>query len=297
MEKSISGFQRYVGAEKNFSVHTMRSYLADIRQFQDFARERGVMEIGGIDREIIRAYITDLYMKKLKKVTISRKPSSLRSFFRYLVREGEAGFNPAKMVHTPKPEKHLPSFLSVDEAFSLLDQPFKGDRAGLRDRAILETLYSTGVRAGELSGLDVGDVDMASSLVKVRGKGKKERIVPLGEPAKQALRLYLDHRFESGWKRGEPLFANASNGRLTTRSVARIVDKYMKSSGAGKRISPHSLRHSFATHLMDAGADLRSIQELLGHESLSTTQKYTSMSVAKLMEVYDKSHPRARKGE
>lgn len=295
MEQSIQNFARYLGTEKNLSVHTRRNYLADMRQFQAFAGQRGITAVDEIGRDVIGAFMTELYMKKVKKVTISRKLSSLRSFFRYLMREGRIGFNPAQMIQTPKAEKHLPAHLSVDEAFSLLDQQFSGTPAGLRDRAILETLYSTGMRVGELSELNVGDVDPESSLVKVRGKGKKERIVPLGSQAKEALAAYLDERFPSGPERGEPLFANARNGRLTTRSIARIVDKYMKAVGIGKKISPHSLRHSFATHMMDAGSDLRSIQELLGHESLSTTQKYTAMSVAKLIEIYDRSHPRARK--
>lgn len=295
MEQSIKDFARYLGTEKNLSVHTQRNYLADMRQFQAFAGQRGITAVDEIGRDVIGAFMTELYMKKVKKVTISRKLSSLRSFFRYLMREGRMGFNPAQMVQTPKAEKHLPAHLSVDEAFSLLDQQFSGTPAGSRDRAILETLYSTGMRVGELSELNVGDVDPQSSLVKVRGKGKKERIVPLGSQAKQALAAYLDERFPSGPERGAPLFANARKGRLTTRSIARIVDKYMKAVGIGKKISPHSLRHSFATHMMDAGSDLRSIQELLGHESLSTTQKYTAMSVAKLIEIYDRSHPRARK--
>lgn len=295
MEGSIKSFARYLETEKNFSIHTRRNYLADLKQFQAFALQRGITAVDEIGRDVIGAFMTDLYMRKVKKVTISRKLSSLRSFFRYLVREGRVEYNPAQMVQTPKAEKHLPAHLSVDEAFSLLDQQFSGAPAGPRDRAVLETLYSTGIRVGELAELNVGDADFQSSLVKVRGKGKKERIVPLGSTAKQALIAYLDERFPAGPERKAPLFVNARNGRLTTRSIARIVDKYMKTVGIGKKISPHSLRHSFATHMMDAGSDLRSIQELLGHESLSTTQKYTAMSVAKLIEVYDRSHPRARK--
>ena len=228
---------------------------------------------------------------KVLRTRFSDNPTQYGQF----LREGQVVSNPAQAIQTPKRETYLPAFLSVDETFSLLDQAFTGDISGLRDRAILETLYSSGIRAAELSGLDVGDVQQASSLVKVRGKGKKERIVPLGTPAMESLARYLDQRFPDDWDRGKPLFVNPSGGRLTTRTVARIVDRYTKNAGIGKRISPHALRHSFATHLLDAGADLRSIQELLGHESLSTTQKYTSLGVAKLLEVYDKSHPRARK--
>ena len=198
-------------------------------------------------------------------------------------------------IQTPKRDKYLPSFLSVDEAFGLLDQRFEDDEAGCRDRAILEVLYSSGIRVGELAALNVEDVHLASSLVKIRGKGNKERIVPLGRPAEEALIRYLGKRFPDGRNEKGPLFVNGSGGRLTTRTVARIVDKYVRNAGIGKKISPHSLRHSFATHLLDAGADMRSIQELLGHESLSTTQKYTSLGVAKLLDVYDRSHPRARR--
>jgi integrase/recombinase XerC len=295
VEHSINNFARYLGTEKNLSIHTQRNYLADIRQFQAFALKRGITAVDEIGRDVIGAFMTGLYMKKVKKVTISRKLSSLRSFFRYLMREGRIGFNPAQLVQTPKAEKHLPAYLSVDEVFSLLDQQIVGVPAFPRDRAILETLYSTGMRVGELADLNVGDADLESSLVKVRGKGKKERIVPLGRKAVQALGAYLDERFSARTDREAPLFVNARNGRLTTRSIARVVDAYVKAVGIRKKISPHALRHSFATHMMDAGSDLRSIQELLGHESLSTTQKYTAMSMAKLIEVYDKSHPRARK--
>lgn len=295
MEQAISYFERHMGTEKNLSPHTTRNYLSDIRQFQVFAGERGVGTVESVDQEMVRAYLTHLFMKKVKRVTIARKLSSLKAFFKYLLREGHVVSNPAEAIQTPKRETYLPAFLSVDETFSLLDQAFTGDMSGLRNRAILETLYSSGIRAAELSGLNVGDVNRASSLVKVRGKGKRERIVPLGAPAMEALARYLDQRFPDGWNNGKPLFVNPSGGRLTTRTVARIVDRYTRNAGIGKRISPHALRHSFATHLLDAGADLRSIQELLGHESLSTTQKYTSLGVAKLLEVYDKSHPRARK--
>lgn len=295
MEEAISDFSRYMKTERNLSLHTVRSYLSDIRQFQSFAREQGVVSIDAVNVELVRAFLAHLYLQKVKRVTIARKLSSLKAFYRYLMREGRARTNPAQPIQTPKRERYLPVFLSVDEAFALLDQAFGDDLFGLRDRAILETLYSSGIRAAELSGLNVGDLQVDSSLLKIRGKGKKERIVPLGKPAMEALARYLDRRDPGTLKRDEPLFVNCSGGRLTTRSVARVVDKYTAATGIGKRISPHALRHSFATHLLDGGADLRSIQELLGHESLSTTQKYTSLGVAKLLEVYDKSHPRARK--
>ncbi len=295
MERMINSFARHIGTERNLSVHTQRNYLSDLTQFREFAQDRRVTDIDGVDQELISAWLAGLYMKKVKKTTIARKLSSLKAFFKYLVREGTVTVNPAQAIQTPKRDKYLPSFLSVDEAFGLLDQRFEDDEAGCRDRAILEVLYSSGIRVGELAALNVGDVHLASSLVKIRGKGNKERIVPLGRPAEEALIRYLEKRFPDGRNGKGPLFVNGSGGRLTTRTVARIVDKYVRNAGIGKKISPHSLRHSFATHLLDAGADMRSIQELLGHESLSTTQKYTSLGVAKLLDVYDRSHPRARR--
>jgi integrase/recombinase XerC len=203
------------------------------------------------------------------------------------------------MVQAPKAEKYLPTFLLVEEMFSLLNLKFAGDAAGIRDRAMLELFYSSGMRVGELTGLNLGDIDFGQSLVKVRGKGKKERIVPVGEQALRSVQEYLAGRNEflqkqQGSEADPPLFLSRSGRRITPRSVARIVDRYVLQSGISKKVSPHTLRHSFATHLLDAGADLRAIQELLGHENLSTTQKYTSVSVAKLMEIYDKAHPKAK---
>jgi integrase/recombinase XerC len=209
-------------------------------------------------------------------------------------------YNPAEMIQSPRVEKYLPSFLSVDEIFALVDGVFGDDVQGLRDRAIIELLYSSGIRVGELSGLNVEDVDWSSHLMRIRGKGRKERIVPVGGPAIKALRDYTGKRgvrSPSGDNdHPEPLFLNRLGSRLSTRSIARIIDRYMLARGINKKISPHSLRHSFATHLMDGGADMRVIQELLGHESLSTTQKYTSMSIGSLLEIYDKAHPKAKGG-
>jgi integrase/recombinase XerC len=216
-----------------------------------------------------------------------------------LVEEGLLSQNPAEIVATPKQEKPLPTFLPVDEVFSLLETPDRSTTWGARDRAILETLYSCGIRVSELTGLSEGDVDFSLGILKVYGKGRKERIVPIGEKALAALREYLPQRDRIlgslGYKgRGSPLFINGRGGRLTSRSVARILHKYILKCGLLRKVSPHALRHSFATHLLDAGADLRAIQELLGHVSLSTTQRYTHVSVDKLMEVYDRAHPRAK---
>ncbi|MBW2560023.1 MAG: tyrosine recombinase XerC [Deltaproteobacteria bacterium] len=296
MEDAIKTFGIHMEVERNLSYHTRRSYLSDLGQFRAFLVENGVDRPCDVDQMVVRTFLASLYRGKTKKVTISRKVASLRAFFRYLLREGVIRYNPAQTVQAPKTDKYLPSFLSIDEVFSLLKVKFEPGISGLRDQAIIELLYSAGVR---VSGLNVADVDFSGGLAKVRGKGRKERIVPIGGPALSALRVYIDGRTETGKNRTEvnrelPLFLNRAGSRLTPRSVRRIIDKYITLSGVGKKISPHALRHTFATHLMDAGADLRVIQELLGHESLSTTQKYTSVSVTRLMEVYDKSHPRAR---
>jgi len=250
--------------------------------------------------ETMRAYLAYLYGRKLKKVSINRKVSSLRAFYKYLLREGIIKNKPAQSVQTPKMEKYMPAFLSVDETFQLLSAAQDNNSAfGLRDLAMLELFYSSGLRLAELAGLDTEDVDFKTALVKLRGKGKKERIVPIGAKALEAIQRYLSatenlRKEHSAGLLNGALFLNSRGKRITTRSIARIVDAAMVKSGIGRKISPHALRHSFATHLLEAGADLRSIQEMLGHESLSTTQKYTAVNINRLMEVYDKAHPRAK---
>ena len=308
MENAIRDFGTHIEVERNLSPHTKRNYLSDLRQFQDFLLSNNISvkkkvndRLVHIDQMTIRAFLAYLYRQKVKKVTISRKIASLRAFFKYLLREGRVKNNPAEMVQLPKIDKYLPTFLSVDEVFSLVDTEFKSDVFGLRDKAIIELCYSSGIRVGELAGLNVDDIDWTSSLAKIRGKGKKERIVPVGGPALEALKNYIKKRNELR-KRNlvtdieDPLFLNRFGTRITTRSVGRLLDKYVLLSGINRKIGPHSLRHTFATHLMDEGADMRVIQELLGHESLSTTQKYTSVSVSKLLEVYDNAHPKAKGG-
>jgi len=293
----IHQFIHYLSAEKNASPHTCRCYERDLEEFEDFLKRsrlslspEGAIEMGKVDRMDIRKYLSFLHRKN-KKSSIARKLSTLRSFFKYMVREQLTPSNPAKMVSTPKVEKFLPTTLTVDEAFRLMDSPAKSGR--LRDRAILELLYSSGLRVGELVGLNSNQMDLDLGIVKVMGKGRKERIVPVGLKAVQALKAYLEER---GTLEGEePLFVNLRGGRLTARSVGRLVKKYTKRSGIFRKVSPHSLRHSFATHLLDAGADIREIQEMLGHASLSTTQRYTHVSLGRLMEVYDKAHPRSFK--
>jgi len=302
LNDAIREFEKYLDVEKNFSPHTSKNYLVDLRQFQAYLEENNIRagKEGIIDIEpvVIRAFLGTLYQRGIRKVSVSRKVATLRTFFRFLLKRGYVKFNPAEMVQAPKAEKHLPGFLSVDEIFSMLDGQFADGVFGLRDKAILELLYSTGVRVSELTGLNSDDFDISRSLIRVRGKGKKERIVPVGEKALASLRAYAEKRkqFPAGQVFPEPVFINRFGGRLTDRSVRRILDRYVVASGLIKKLGPHSLRHSFATHLMEAGADLRSVQELLGHENLSTTQKYTSLGMGRLMEVYDKAHPRAGTG-
>jgi len=304
MGNIIHDFQVYLEAEKNVSPHTRTAYVSDIEEFSLFLRENNFIkdpdELIHAETEVIREYLSSLYRRRVKKTTVNRKISSLRAFYRYVLRTGRIANNPAAMIQTLKTEKYMPSFLSVDEMFELLKT--KGDPSvlHLRDRAMLEVFYSSGLRLSELAGLNLIDLDFNQKLIKVRGKGRKERIVPVGDPALKAIREYLDKIGELKIEGKEeifkkPLFLNARGSRITTRSIARIVNQLTAESGIGRKISPHALRHSFATHLLNAGADLRSIQELLGHESLSTTQKYTAVNINRMMEIYDKAHPRSKK--
>jgi integrase/recombinase XerC len=307
MEKAIRDFATHMAAERNLSPLTRKSYLIDLRQFREFLEahhasllQRGEEGLAEVDYLVVRSFLGALYRKKIGKATIGRKIAALRTFFNYLLREGRVKINPAELVQTPKAEKYMPTFLSVDDMNTLLSVPHSADVRGLRDRAILELFYSAGIRLSELTGLNLDAIDDAQELIKIHGKGRKVRIVPVGRQALTALKAYLEKREallhpEADHPDG-PVFLSSKGRRLTPRSVQRIMDKAVLMSGISRKISPHALRHSFATHLMDAGADLRSIQELLGHESLSTTQKYTSVSVSRLMEVYDKAHPKARGG-
>lgn len=306
LEKAIEEFDRHMAVEKNLSDQTRKGYLSDLRQFRAFLEGRGESAERGSDLPtdpmLIRSFLASLYKESLRKVTVSRKVAALRSFYRYLLREGKVRFNPAEFVQLPRCEKYIPVVLSVDEILSLLQVTFAKDAKGARDRAIIELFYSAGIRLSELTGLNIGDLDVAGGLIRVRGKGRKERIVPVGAPAFQAVEAYLLKRGElaaKGRQSGpeEPLFLGSRGMRMNPRSVARVVEQVVRQSHIDRRISPHALRHTFATHLLDAGADLRSIQEMLGHRSLSTTQKYTTVSVNRLMEVYDRSHPRAGGGK
>ena len=296
MQSLLEKFDQHLLIERNVSEHTRSAYRRDLQEFKSFLESTFKLVdldcLKQIDRVVLRRYLAALH-KKNRKSTIARKLSAIRTFFRYLVREGFMAANPGDLVSTPRQEKYLPTTLSVDEAFTLIDSVNKVDRLSLRDRAILELLYSCGLRISELTGLDVGKVDFGQELVRVTGKGDKERIVPVGQHALNALRAYLEERGVPGDQ--EPMFLNRLGGRLTARSIQRHLKKQLLQANLLKNATPHALRHSFATHLLDGGADLRAIQELLGHASLSTTQKYTQVSVDHLTSVYDKAHPRSKK--
>jgi len=272
--------------EKNYSPHTILNYTLDLKEFKKFLGEAPVEKI---DYLVLRKYLALLKEKGLGSRTVGRRLSCLRSFFRFLVREGLLKTNPMLLVSSPKQDKHLPSFLTEDEVTKLIESALPKDERGLRDRAILETFYSTGMRISEIAGLNIDDIDFIGSVVKVLGKGKKERLAPIGDRAVAAIRNYLERRK----KQSETVFLNKNGRRITTRGIRNIVGKYIRLAGIRQGISPHTLRHSFATHLLNRGADLRSVQELLGHANLSTTQVYTHLTTDKLKSVYDKAHPRA----
>ena len=288
----IQQFTVYLQTERNVSPHTLTAYSCDLAQLRLFVmRERGDnVAAVDIDHLLLRHYLAWL-AKDTKKSSIGRKLAAIRSFFRFLLRRGLITKNPAELIATPKKEQHLPFHLDIDQATALMDAPDNKQKYALRDQAILELLYSSGLRVSELTGLNIGELNMASGMALVTGKGGKERIVPVGSRALAALEEYLDSRNAVAGK--DALFLNTRGERINRRSVARIVDAHVILIAAFKRISPHTLRHTFATHMLEGGADLRVIQELLGHASLSTTQKYTHVSIDHLMEVYDKAHPKA----
>jgi integrase/recombinase XerC len=305
MQEYIDQFSDHLTYERNVSPHTLRNYLSDLIQFYDHIAppdrdgNRRHVDVKQIDNLTIREYLASLYEKKKKKTSIARKLATLRTFFKFLCREQVLQLNPARLVASPRLEKRLPVTLSIDDVTRFVETPDTDTVLGKRDRAILEMLYGTGMRVSELCGLNLDDVDFTHMAIRVRGKGRKERIVPFGEKAKESLETYLGVRgdllVEAADEDREPnaIFLNYQGTRISTRSVGRMVDKYLKICADMHNISPHTLRHSFATHLLGAGADLRAIQELLGHARLSTTQKYTHVSPERMMEVYDKSHPKA----
>jgi integrase/recombinase XerC len=289
MKRFIEKFENYLTVEKNYSDHTLRNYASDLIELANFLGDKHPKEVTRLD---LRRFLAELKNKNSAKSTIARKLGAIRSFFKFLFRDKHIESNPADSVFTPKLEKKLPEFLDPEKTLKLITAPIADTLMGARDRAILEVLYSTGCRVSELVGMNVGDIDMVASVVKVRGKGKKERLVLLGSEAEKALRIYLAKRKIASLD-DRAVFLNKLKTRLTDRSVGRIVDKYIQKTSIEQKISPHSLRHSFATHMLNNGADLRSVQELLGHKNLSTTQIYTHLGSRRIKEIYSKAHPRA----
>jgi integrase/recombinase XerC len=324
----VQRFLDYLKFEKRFSEHTAKCYGADLTQFGEFligasdssltgAESISSVQQGGptmavamqtnhkvdeqllsVDVNTVRGYLAFLNEKQYSKATIARKLATLRSFYKFLVKSNQIGTNPVTAVRTPKQEKRLPRFLEYDQVKKLLETPPMDNWLGARDRAILETLYSTGMRVSELVALNMDDIDFLGEVVHIRGKGKKERVAPIGSSALQIIQHYIEFRNKRAQSNSnfdsKVLFVNKHGRRLSTRSVRRKMDKYLKMAGMDPSISPHTLRHSFATHMLNNGADLRSVQELLGHQSLSTTQIYTHLTTRKLKEVYENAHPRSK---
>ena len=296
----MDDFMRHLSTEKGYSPNTVRAYSRDLEEFRSYLRQRAQRrsgaeedrepEIADIDHLTLRGYLGWLF-KKNARATIARKLSALRSFFTFLMKHGVIETNPAEYLLTPKLPKKIPGYLSVDDMFRLLDSIPGDSILDLRNRAMFETMYSAGIRVAELAGMNVEDADLAGHTIRVRGKGNRERIVPIGRKAARAMEEYR-RQLGKAASRG-PLFLNRYGNRLTTRSIARILNRLARQCGLAVPVSPHGLRHSFATHLLDAGADLRAVQELLGHKNLSTTQRYTHVSIDRLMAVYDKAHPRS----
>jgi integrase/recombinase XerC len=298
MEEALAEFLRHLALEKNASDHTVKSYREDLVQAQAFFRDRLGQDVkpAQMTTRLLRAYLAWLHEQGYAKATVARRLAAVRSWCRFLCRQGTLTVNPADGLRGPRQDKKLPHFLSAADLVRLLEAPSADNPLGLRDRAILETLYSAGLRVSELTGLNVDDVDLAEALATVRGKGKRERLALIGPPALAALQRWLAERPGVAAGRARPqkaLFLNKNGTRLTSRSVARMLEKYLPLAGLDPRTSPHTLRHSFATHLLDAGADIRSVQELLGHRSLGTTQIYTHVTTQRLQESYRKAHPRA----
>lgn len=300
MHAEVQDFLRHLRLEKNASDLTIKSYSDDFESFYEYlkARAGGIPHPESITIPLLRGYVSYLHECEYARSTIARRLASLRSFYRYTMREGVTTSNPAKSLRTPRAGRKLPHFLTTEQVAELLEAPPANDPMGLRDRAILETLYSAGLRVAELVGLNLSSWDRAANILRVHGKGKKERIAPVGSFAVRALENWLSVRAPD--PNGLPdeveaLFLNRFGRRLTTRSIGRMIDKYLKMTGLDSITSPHTLRHSFATHLLDGGADLRSVQELLGHKSLTTTQIYTHVSTRRMRETYEHSHPHAQR--
>ncbi len=304
MDKLIDRYVNYLRYERNASPHTIRNYLSDLLQFRDYLRAgdpAAAVDVRTIDALRIRGFLAFLFEREKMKSSIARKLAAVRAFYKFLAKEGVLEANPAATISTPKLDKKLPRIMTEEEMNTFLDRVAQAVQTGeptmRRDRAILELLYASGLRVSELAGLDVRSVSFGDSMLLVRGKGRKERIVPFGSKAAQALNDYLPVRERvllKAKRSGQAaLFLNTRGERLTTRSVDRLLKKYVRAFGPNVKTSPHSMRHAFASHLLTEGADLRAIQEMLGHRSLATTQKYTQVSIKQLIEVYDKTHPKA----
>ncbi|MBN1353504.1 MAG: tyrosine recombinase XerC [Candidatus Omnitrophica bacterium] len=290
MQRYIDKFKSYLSVEKNYSLHTIKNYSADLNEFSEFLSGR---ELKNVDHLTLRKFLAHLRQNNISKRSSARKLSSLRTFFRFLQRDGYIKNNPVSSVSSPKLDRKLPAFLDEQSVLKIITAPDGKNFQDVRDKAMLETLYSTGIRVAELVGIDVEDVDFISGVIKVLGKGKKERITPCGDKAIAAIREYTEYRDKRANNAEKALFINKSGRRLTDRSVRYMIDKRIKVLSIKEHVSPHTLRHSFATHLLNRGADLRSVQELLGHKNLSTTQIYTHVTTERLKTVYDKAHPRA----
>lgn len=296
METAVQGFLRSLKLERNASELTIKSYREDFNSFFDYLQDRvgRIPDPDQLTMPILRGYVTYLHDCQYARSTTARRLAALRSFFRYTTREGLTPSNPATALRTPRVGRKLPHFLTTEQVAKLLEAPPANTLLGLRDRAMLETLYSAGLRVAELVGLNLNDWDREANVLRVFGKGKKERVSPIGSYASKALHRWLDVRHlhpKASLSGGGPLFTNKFGKRLTTRSVGRMLEKYIRDTGLESITSPHTLRHSFATHLLDGGADLRSVQELLGHKSLTTTQIYTHVSTRRMRETYEHAHP------
>lgn len=296
MQEAFKSYLNYLEAERNFSPYTVRNYHADLVDFFQFLNTKGVGSLGKVDKHVLRDYLSNLTDRKLVKASIARKMSALRSFFSYLVREGITDTNPAAAISSPKLEKRLPSFLTVAETVRLLTAPDLTKPEGLRDRALMELLYASGLRVSELVSLNLEQVNLETGEIRAWGKGAKERVVLIGKPAAAALSTYISEGRPrlTGKKATSALFLNRYGERIITRQVEKIVEKYGRIASIGKRVHPHLLRHTFATHLLDGGADLRVVQELLGHADLSSTQIYTHVTKSKAQKIYLSAHPMAR---
>lgn len=302
IDNAIEEFINFIRVERQYSNHSITAYAKDLSELAIYIDEEKLgSNIKVVDFYVLRGFITTLYDKELSKSSIERKISTLKSFFKFLYRRGIIEDNPARMLKFPKKEKYLPNVFNVDDIFTLLDLPDKSTPMGMRDALILELLYGTGVRVSELVGLDRNVVDLNGMRILVRGKGKKERIVPLAPELisliKDYYKVMYDIVSEGRVVESDALIINRLGSRMTDRTIRRVVEAYLKKAGLPLDYSPHSFRHTFATHLLEGGADLRSIQELLGHESLATTQKYTHSDLASLLKVYDETHPMAKKNK